>query len=321
MSSTNLSTTSYIAIQAEKRARRAARLNEWVSQPVAAERAFFNDPPFEEEKPAAHAGRIAAFWVLAAITHVAVFGGIRAFSYAMPELPAVQVITEQVLLHVDTPTPVKPMSQQKAVAEEEPVVEEPVVEETPKAKPKISRKAPPDPVDQKPEPTPAKPVRRVIGISMSSTVSTGNGPAFAVGNTRMGETGQVADDAKKVERLTGARSIRGGDAGEPVNRVATMIPTATNQFEKPKRIGGTIAPEYPMGLKSRGIEGDVVVLIVIDEDGFVQNVRVIQSSGYTEFDEEAKKAALREKYTPAARDGSPVSYNLKYTYRFRIKGV
>ena len=65
----------------------------------------------------------------------------------------------------------------------------------------------------------------------------------------------------------------------------------------------------------------MVVLIVIDTAGKVQKVRVIKSSGYPEFDQAARDAARAELFTPARRDGAPVEYNLKYTYRFRIKGA
>jgi TonB family protein len=168
-------------------------------------------------------------------------------------------------------------------------------------------------------PEPAK--RAVVGIEMSSTVKGGAGPAYAVGNTRMGATASVQSQ-EKIEKLTrGKQSGKGGgEVAAPTNRKATFIPTVSSNFTRPKRIQSVDLP-YPPALKSKGIEGNVMVLIVIDEKGSVQKVRILKSSGYREFDEAAMKAARKELYSPARRDGQAVEYNLKYTYRFRMKGA
>ena len=67
---------------------------------------------------------------------------------------------------------------------------------------------PPDPVnavETVPEPIEANPVepenlpRRIVGLSLESTVVGGSGPSFAVGNTRMGKTADKAEDPEQVE--------------------------------------------------------------------------------------------------------------------------
>ena len=178
-----------------------------------------------------------------------------------------------------------------------------------------------DPVDLAPAPPSEQkspPRRRVVGLSFESTVKGGGGATFAVGNTRMGETSDRAADPSRVEKLRG-EAIRVG-APEQVgpNRAATVIPTAKKEFKKPKRITKTTLP-YPRTLKEQGIEGNVVVLIRISADGSVERVKVLKSSGYPEFDDAAARAAARERFTPATKDGEPIDYNLKYTYRFRIR--
>lgn len=180
-----------------------------------------------------------------------------------------------------------------------------------------------DPVDLSNDPAEvvdAKPRRRVVGISFESTVSGGQGPSFAVGNTRMGQTEERASDPSRVEKLRG-EAIRVGER-ERVgpNRVATAIPSAKEEFKKPRRISD-VDLKYPRALKEQGIEGNVVVLIRVAADGSVTRVKVIKSSGYPEFDDAATRAATSERFTPATRDGEPVDYSIQYTYRFRIKQV
>jgi TonB family protein len=72
-------------------------------------------------------------------------------------------------------------------------------------------------------------------------------------------------------------------------------------------------------LKAQGIEGNVVVMIRIGPNGKVEGVRILKSSGHAELDAAARKAAKTESFSPAKRNGEPVDYDLKYTYRFRIK--
>lgn len=193
-------------------------------------------------------------------------------------------------------------------------------------RPNPGRMATSDPVNQDAsDPAPSARKRAVVGITMESTVTGGSGPAYAVGNTRMGSTAAV-QSSQKIEKLTKSRQRSGsGGSGSkevaaPVNKAATFIPTVSSNFTRPKRLSSVELP-YPPELRQKGIEGNVMVLIVINEQGEVQKVRILKSSGYEAFDQAALNAAKKELYSPAKRDGKAVEYNLKYTYRFRIKGA
>jgi TonB family protein len=242
------------------------------------------------------------------------------------DLVKTRTVVEKVMIR-DLPPP-RPLEQPQAPAEKS-LVEAPIQEDTP-AKPKPKPMArnnqdPPatsDPIDAPADPLPADPTpaRRVVGLSLESTVSTGAGPAFGVGNTRMGTTDGTAADPSSVGKLrpsaaTGNGAGNGANTGQ--NAVATRIPQAGQKFVKPVRLG-TVRLDYPPSLKARGVEGNVVVLITISDSGTVDDARVLTSSGYQEFDAAARKAALQERYTPATRGGESVNYTLKYTYRFRI---
>lgn len=212
------------------------------------------------------------------------------------------------------------------VVEEPPVEPAPVVPEfepvTPPKAPEVPSKAPaktqdaPEPAPT-PEPNPAP--RRIVGLSLESTVE-GNGPSFATGTSRMGRTETHAVDPAQAQRAPAQQPAPGASAapGSGVQRVASHIPTRDTQFEKPKRLKPN-RPEFPAELKAQGIEGDVVVRVDIAASGQVTGVTIVRSSGYPAFDAAAKHAAASERFAPALRDGSAVPFTLSYSYRFRIE--
>lgn len=303
----------------ESRARAAAR----VSVPVSEARREWDLPTPEGRGRGAL--RIALYVLLAMTLHGALVIGLVKF--AGEEVEDAVVLVERVFVQtVDLPRwPQKDDEEKSDDVVQEKAAPEP--EPTPVArKPRPSKQSEPrdvpraDPLDveRQPEPEPAQPPRRVVGISMESTVNGGKGPAFAVGNTRMGKTDERALDPGEVGKLApaGARSQGAGSDGP--NRVASSLPVDGQKFNKPKRLSAAKL-NYPAHLKAQGIDGDVVVLVRITTVGSVSQVKVVKSSGYPEFDEAARQAAVKERYSPATRGGEPVEYSLKYTYRFRVK--
>lgn len=218
---------------------------------------------------------------------------------------------ERVALHVvQTPKP----------------VEAPVVEELPTPKqhtvkrirkqpaPKVAKTPEPiaDPINLEapsdPPPKNQRKVRRVIGLSMSSTVGAGSGPGFAVGNTRMGTTARVAADPEEAsEKLHAERS----------NKKAAHIPTANVEFVPPRK-KFSVRPDYPPTLKAQGIEAEVILAVTVDADGTVGAVKVIKGTKHAEFDKAAVAAATRERYSPATKDGTPIPNQVQFTVRFRL---
>jgi protein TonB len=207
--------------------------------------------------------------------------------------------------------------------EEKPKPPEP--EKPPEPKKEIERptvvKAPPAPKIEEPPPKEPekKPPPRIVGLSFESTVgdSNGEGPAFAVGNTRLGETDKIAVKKEDVPKDRPA-PVRGTEKPTTANQAATRIPVKGVTYSDAKYRGVQIKPDYPPTLKAQGIEGDVDVLVFIDATGKVTNVKILRESTYPEFNEAAKKAALAQAWEPATRNGEPMASTKKYAYRFRI---
>ena len=160
---------------------------------------------------------------------------------------------------------------------------------------------------------------RVVGLSLESTNGTGDGPSFAVGNTRMGETDKkaVAPEAVPPPSVE-APPVAAPSGPAASNQVASRIPVAGVKYTLPKRRNPK-KPPYPATLKTQGIEADVTVLVNISAEGRVTAVKLIKEAPYPEFNQAARQAALDEQFEPAARDGVPIPYTLSFTYRFRLE--
>ena len=79
----------------------------------------------------------------------------------------------------------------------------------------------------------------------------------------------------------------------------------------------TVSPEYPQLAIAADIEGDVVLLATIGQDGRVREVTVLRSA-HRLLEEPARRAVLQYEYTPGIRDGAPAEYQIETTVRFRL---
>ncbi|MFV8749802.1 energy transducer TonB [Nannocystaceae bacterium ST9] len=117
----------------------------------------------------------------------------------------------------------------------------------------------------------------------------------------------------------GERGGRGhghaAQGGTPQPEPAGSAPTAEVQA-KPR--GSVVEPDYPPELERRGIEGDAVVLVWLDEHGHVIKAEVAESSGYEAFDHNAMMAAQQQGWTPAMRGGEAIASKRRYRIRFKL---
>jgi len=174
-------------------------------------------------------------------------------------------------------------------------------------------------IEEPPKEPDKKPPPRIVGLSFESTVGDGegDGPSFAVGNTRLGETDKVAVKKEDVPKERPA-PVHGTEKPTTANQAATRIPSKGVTFSEAKYRGNQVKPDYPPTLKAQGVESDVEVLVFIDTTGKVTNAKILHESPYPEFNEAAKKAALAQAWEPATRNGEPMPSTKKYSYRFRI---
>lgn len=77
-------------------------------------------------------------------------------------------------------------------------------------------------------------------------------------------------------------------------------------------------PDYPAAARREGIEGTVVLSIVIDEQGRVVRATVVQGLGHG-LDEAAVAAAKATLWHPATVAGRPVQSTRRFDVRFTLE--
>ena len=80
-----------------------------------------------------------------------------------------------------------------------------------------------------------------------------------------------------------------------------------------------VAPAYPALARQRGLEGRVVIRLVIRADGVPDDIRVAQSSGFDSLDKAAVEAIRQWRFEPARRAGVPVAEERLAPIIFRLQ--
>lgn len=80
-----------------------------------------------------------------------------------------------------------------------------------------------------------------------------------------------------------------------------------------------VLPVYPDSARRRGIEGYVKLAFTITPAGKVENVRVVESSPANVFDREARRAAVRWRFSPRNEGGHAVAREAVKTLQFRLE--
>ena len=77
--------------------------------------------------------------------------------------------------------------------------------------------------------------------------------------------------------------------------------------------------DYPPALAAQGIEGTVLLRLIVDTSGAIirDSTRIAESSGYPALDSAAMQAAPSLRYAPAQRDGAKVAMAFLQPVYFR----
>ena len=88
----------------------------------------------------------------------------------------------------------------------------------------------------------------------------------------------------------------------------------------PPRIIKSYQPSYPSAERNAGIEGTVVIRFLIDQNGNVEDVTLINSSGNANLDSAAVSAGYKWRFSPAKNNGgSPVRCYASIPITFKIR--
>jgi TonB family protein len=79
----------------------------------------------------------------------------------------------------------------------------------------------------------------------------------------------------------------------------------------------SVDPQYSDEARRKKIQGNVIVSVLVGEDGLPTQMRIEKSLGYG-LDEKALAAAGQYRFTPATKDGKPVATRISIEMSFRL---
>ncbi len=169
----------------------------------------------------------------------------------------------------------------------------------PKAAPALTIK---NPVPEKPPDRPPEPeVRKVFGVSRKALTASASAEGAAevkTGNTvtkEMDDLNLEADDADSL----------------PIPADEFLVESMPVQLNESKVV-------YPENDRKDGIEGPVMMDLLIDHHGKVRQVDVISGPSAT-LKEAAKAGAFQFVFRPAKIKDQAVAVKIRYTYRFVLE--
>jgi TonB family protein len=109
----------------------------------------------------------------------------------------------------------------------------------------------------------------------------------------------------------------------PIDEMVSIIqddarPDSFVVFDDPPVLVMSVEPDYPELARQAELEGEVGLLIVVDETGRVERAKVVRS--VHGLDEAAVAAVLQWRFEPARQRDVPVRVQVFQTVRFRLRG-
>lgn len=153
-------------------------------------------------------------------------------------------------------------------------------------------------------PVPADPIDRAGVLSESPSESPSRGPGEGGGSGTGTGTGTGEGAGAGIGPGSG-----GGTGGGPYRPGAGITPP---------ELVHEVKPQYTDEARRRSIEGEVVLEVIVQANGSVGRVRVLQGLG-AGLDQRAVEAVRRWRFSPARRRGSPVDVLVEVAVDFRLR--
>jgi TonB family protein len=118
---------------------------------------------------------------------------------------------------------------------------------------------------------------------------------------------------KKQEKIASGRETSG---------ITAQDATATNSAQTDAIFDAAYlnnpAPHYPLIAKKRGIQGKVLLEVLVSEKGEALNVKIFESSGSSILDGEAFKTVKNWRFVPAKKAGREIASVVLVPIEFKI---
>lgn len=140
--------------------------------------------------------------------------------------------------------------------------------------------------------------RPVFGLSKKGVTTGAGSVEVKPGNT--------------IAKVSDTATLRPGDAESLPIPTEDFLVTSMPELLEDFRIG------YPTEAKRGGVQGPVLLELLINTDGAVADATVIEGPGLG-LNEAACEAAKKMKFRPAHVDDKPVAVRIRYVYRFILE--
>lgn len=127
---------------------------------------------------------------------------------------------------------------------------------------------------------------------------------------RQAKVRQLSPAKLQVQNISNSQSTDTSEAS--VDSAGTGAPMKMPQVLK------EIKARYPLAAKKSQIEGEVLLSVLVNAKGEVENAEVLRGPGYG-LNEAALQALKEFSFSPALKEGKPVRAQIQYRYQFRLE--
>lgn len=139
-------------------------------------------------------------------------------------------------------------------------------------------------------------------------------PSVTAGQGETAQTGGQTGGGK-----VGQTGGQAGGQGTPEGTTHASGVFAAHQVDKMPSVTRRVVPRYPSAAKKEGIEGRVVVRLVVDTSGMPGQCSINNASPQGYFEEAALQAAHKMRFTPGEKAGKPVKTLVLLPFEFRLR--
>jgi len=160
---------------------------------------------------------------------------------------------------------------------------------------------------------------KVVVKSVNEPEPTATEARQVFGANRNSYTDESVGDDEAVSAKKGNTLAKESDKEVLKDSDADSLPTPTEEYlvsEMPSVLS-EVRPQYPPQARAEGLEGAVVMDILIDEKGKVRQASLVE--GPEIFRAGALEAIKKFLFRPAQVDGSAVAVRIRYTLKFQLE--
>ncbi|MEK2646997.1 energy transducer TonB [Bdellovibrio sp. BCCA] len=127
-------------------------------------------------------------------------------------------------------------------------------------------------------------------------------------------SGPPSFEGKNISETTAQESpAEGANSSES----AESTPVGWGEVTRFPKVAKEVKATYPAEAKKAGVDGAVVLDVLIDRSGKVRDVNVISGPGFG-LNESAIEALKQFEFQPAQKGSESVAVKIRYTYRFKL---